>query len=115
MKPVVKTLKADMTLRQSYHSETGKALGAQNSLTGLIPIGAFLNILGVNIITNSKVEISGHNPFPWPVTIKFQGLTVLRNLKKTIIIFPDGQTGIIANDEHQIISWENSSGNGINI
>ncbi len=113
MKPIVKTLKADMTLHQSYHSETGKALGAQNSLTGLIPIRTFLNILGVNIINNSKVEISGHNPFPWPVTIKFQGLTVVRHLKKTIVFFPDGQNSIIDNNEHQVINWKKSSINGL--
>ena len=49
MKAIVRSLKTDMTFHQFYHSETGKPLGSINSLTSLIPIGSFLNILGVKI------------------------------------------------------------------
>ncbi len=70
MKAVVSSMKADMTLHQFYHSETGKPLGPINSLTSLIPIGSLLNVIGVKIYNSSKVEVSGSNPFPWPVTIK---------------------------------------------
>jgi hypothetical protein len=114
MKAVINSLKFDMTLHQSYHSETGKPLGPQNSLTGIVPIGTFLNILGVKIISSSKVEISGHNPFPWPVTVKYQGLTVVKHMKKTIVIFPDGQNITIDNDQGQIINWDRQENHGEN-
>jgi hypothetical protein len=36
--------------------------------------------------------LSGNNPFPWPVTVKYRGLTIMRQQGKTSVIFPDGQT-----------------------
>ena len=104
MKAVVHSLKKDMKFHQFYHCETGKPLGTINSLTSLIPIGLFLEILGVKIISPSKVEISGSNPFPWPVTIKYRGLTVIQQEKKALIIFPEGQNITIDNNQTQIIS-----------
>lgn len=104
MKAVVYSLKKDMKFHQFYHCETGKPLGAINSLTSLIPIGSFLEILGVKIIGPTKVEISGSNPFPWPITIKYRGLTVIQQEKKALIIFPDGQNITIDNNQTQIIS-----------
>lgn len=109
MKPVVHSLNNDLTFHQSYHNETGKPLGAQNSLPGLVPIGLFLKILGIKIISASKVEVAGHNPFPWPVTIKYQGLTVVKQEKKTLVIFPDGQNVTIDNDQNRIISSEKTA------
>jgi hypothetical protein len=106
MKPVIQTVERDMVLFQSHHSETGKALGAQNSLTSLIPVGLFLRILGVKIISPTKVEISGNNPFPWPVTIKYQGLTIVKQEKKSLVIFPDGQNVTVDNNGYRLVSCE---------
>ena len=107
MKAVVTSLKKDMKFHQFYHCETGNPLGAINSLTSLIPIGSFLEILGVKIFSPTKVEISGSNPFPWSVTIKYRGLTVIQQEKKALIIFPDGQNISIDNNRPQIISIKN--------
>lgn len=104
MKAVVQSLKQDMKFHQFYHSETGKPFGTINSLTSLIPKGLFLEILGLRIISSSKIEISGSNPFPWPVTIKYRGLTVVQQEKKTLIMFPDGQNITVDNSHKQIIS-----------
>ena len=109
MKAVVHSLKKDMKFRQFYHCETGKPLGAINSLTSLIPIGSFLEILGVKILNPTKVEISGSNPFPWPVTIKYRGLTVIQQEKKALIIFPDGQNISIDNNQTRTISIKKPS------
>jgi hypothetical protein len=104
MKAVVQSFRIDLKFHQYYHSETGKPLGTINSLTSLIPIGLFLNIAGVKIISPSKVEISGNNPFPWPVTLKYRGLTLVQQEKKALIIFPDGQNITVDNNHTQIIS-----------
>jgi hypothetical protein len=109
MKAVNYSLKKDMSFHQYYHSETGKPLGPINSLTSLIPIGLFLQILGVKIISSSKVEITGSNPFPWPVTIKFRGLTVIQQEKKALVIFSDGQNITVNNNQAQTISIKRSN------
>jgi hypothetical protein len=38
----------------------------------LIPVGLFLDIVGIKIKNSSTIELSGPNPFPWPVTVKYQ-------------------------------------------
>ena len=105
MKAIVHSLKIDLSFYKYYHPESGKPLGAANTLTSLIPIGLFLNILGVKIISSTKVEITGSNPFPWPVTIKYRGLTVVQQEKKTLIIFSDGQNLTIDNSHPQMINF----------
>ncbi len=104
MKAVVNSLKRDLTFHQYYHPETGKPLGAANTLTSLVPIGIFLNLLGVKIINSSKVELTGGNPFPWSVTIKYRGLTVVQQEKKALVIFSDGQNVTVDNNHTQIIN-----------
>ena len=106
MKAVVRSIKTDMTLHQFYHSETGKPSGSINSLTSLIPIGTLLNIIGVKIYNSSKVEISGSNPFPWPVTIKYRGLTIVHQENNTTILFSDGQNITVDNTHPQMVSIE---------
>lgn len=106
MKAVTLSLKQDMTLRQSYHCETGKPLGTRNSLSALIPVGLFLKVLGINIITPTKVMIRGENPFPWPITIKYQGLTVIKQEKKSLVVFPDGRNITIENDDQRTFLCE---------
>lgn len=104
MKAVTHSLNKDMTFHQFYQCETGKALGPINSLTSLIPTGLFLKILGVKIISATKVEITGGNPFPWSVTLKFRGLTVVQQEKKALVIFADGQNITVDNNQTQVIS-----------
>jgi hypothetical protein len=104
MKPVIRSLQKELTSNHSYHSEIGTPLGTQNSLASLVPIGLFLKILGVKIITPFIVEIFGYNPFPWPVTVKYQGLTITKQERKTVIIFPDGQNLTVDNDQYRRIN-----------
>ncbi len=108
MKTVTHIQQNDLAFYQSYHCETGSPLGAKNTITSLIPIGLFLDIVGIKIINSSKLELTGHNPFPWPVTIKYQGLTVIKHDKKTLVIFPDGNNLTLNNNQYHQISRENS-------
>ncbi len=104
MKAIIPNLKAEAAFRKTFHAENGQASGERNSLEGLPPVGLFLEILGVRIISNQSVYLNGHNPFPWPVTIKYRGLTVLRHKEKTSIVFPGGQTASITKQEACIVS-----------
>ncbi|HNT23126.1 MAG TPA: hypothetical protein PKM21_02085 [Anaerolineales bacterium] len=98
MKAITQTLKRDQAFRRYYDDKTGYGQGEVNAAAGLAPLGLFLDVLGVRIISPHCVTISGSNPFPWPVTVKYRGLTVLRQKKKTMIIFPDGQNITVKND-----------------
>jgi len=106
MRAVTRSIETDLTFHQYYHSETGKPSGSINTLTSLVPIGLFLYILGVTIINSTKVKILGSNPFPWPVTIRYQGLTIVHQEKKTLIIFSDGRNITVDNKQAQTISLD---------
>ena len=106
MKAVVNNLKHEAAFRRYYHAETGQGVGERNALNGLAPLGAFIDVLGVRLISPRKVGISGFNPFPFPVTVKYRGLTVLRQKDKTVVIFPDGQTATVTDSTPQIVSCE---------
>jgi hypothetical protein len=106
MKALISSQKLELCFPQSYHSENGTALGGVNTLSGLVPVGLFLKILGINIINPFKLEVMHANPFPWPVTLKYRGLTVVQHDKKTMVIFPDGQSVSVENNHPQLISIE---------
>jgi hypothetical protein len=103
MKAVQNSLYFELKFHQSYQGEDGKPTGLANSLTSLLPVGLFLKILGVEIINSTTIEIVHGNPFPWPVTIKYCGLTVVHQEKKTTLIFPDGQTTTVENEHPQTV------------
>ncbi|MCC7130869.1 MAG: hypothetical protein IT297_10780, partial [Anaerolineae bacterium] len=86
--------------------ETGQPAGEFNSLSGLAPLGLFLETLGVRLISSKKVGLTGFNPFPWLVTVKYRGITILRQKDKTIVIFPDSQTVTVTDPEPRIVSLE---------
>jgi hypothetical protein len=92
MTAVIQNLKKQHAFYRAYHAETGAGIGERNAIQGLAPLGFFLDVLGVEIQSSKRLRLSGKNPFPWPVTVKYRGLTVTRQSEKTEIIFPDGQT-----------------------
>ena len=91
MSAIVQNLKQQHAFTHAYHAETGASLGERNSVNGLAPLGLFLDTLGVEIRSPRHVILRGKNPFPWPVTVKYRGLTVTRQANQTRIVFPDGR------------------------
>ncbi len=100
------SLRKDGCFKQNFDADSGDGHGDNDGLWGLAPLGLFLETLGLEIISSRKIRLSGINPFPWPVTIKFQGMTLLRGLEKTQVIFPDGQTILIDDPEPCLVTLE---------
>jgi hypothetical protein len=109
MNAVVGSLKREAAFRRTYSAQNGQGSGERNALYGLAPLSLFLEALGVRLISPSRVALAGPNPFPWPVTVKYRGLTILRQKDKTVVIFPDGQTVNIDDPTPQIVSLEQIS------
>ena len=84
------------TFRRFYNADSGSGSGERGALEGLPPLGLFLEVLGVRVYSPRRVRITGENPFPWPVTVRYRGLTVMRQKAKTTVIFPDGQTTTVS-------------------
>jgi hypothetical protein len=106
MSGIVQNLKLENAFRRYYHAETGMGVGERNALQGLAPLGLFLEALGVRLISPQKVELSGFNPFPWPITVKYRGLTILRLKDKSTVIFPDGQAISVDDPAPHVVALE---------
>jgi hypothetical protein len=95
MNAIVQNLKRNRSFYKLYHAESGAGTGERNSLTGLAPVGLFLQILGVQIISPNEVHLQGENPFAWTVTVKYKGLRIMRKFGETEIVFPNGKTTVV--------------------
>ena len=106
MAGIVKNLKKNGAFQRYYLADNGQASGERNYLGGLAPVGLFLEALGVRLVSPRKIYLRGFNPFPWPVTVKYIGLTVLRHKEKTTVVFPDGQAVEVTDPSPCVVSLE---------
>ncbi len=106
MNAILQNLKEKKTFNQYYHADTGKGTGERNALSGLAPISLFLEALGMRVITPTRIYLEGENPFPWPVSVKYHGLSVLRQKERTVITFPTGETYQVEDPSPQLITLE---------
>jgi len=104
MNGVIKNLKQKRAFYERYHADTGLGLGERNAVSGLAPTGLFLQILGVTVLSPTRVRLEGENPFPWPVTIQYKGLTIVRELEKTEVNFPNGKRVTVEDPAPCIVS-----------
>jgi hypothetical protein len=106
MSAVIQNLKQQHAFARSYHAESGAGIGERNSVQGLAPLGLFLGTLGVRIESPQRVVLSGKNPFPWSITVKYRGLTISRHADQTLVVFPDGQTVTLDDPTDAVVSTE---------
>ncbi len=104
MSAVVQSLKQNRCFYERYHSRTGSGLGERGALTGLAPLGLFLQTLGVHIISPTSVRLAGRNPYPWPVTLVYRGLRVVRGPDATQVVFHNGQVVTVSDPAPCLVS-----------
>ncbi len=73
-----------------YNMKDGQPVGARNALVGLAPLNLFVELVGIRLFSPEKLAVWGSNPFPWPVEIHWQGLSVQREGTNVNVTFPDG-------------------------
>lgn len=91
MGAVTNTLEEDQCFRSLYDARDLTGVGGRDSVQGLVPLDLFLSTLGVELISPCLFTVEGSNPFPWPVTIRWKGLTIRREGEVTDVTLPDGQ------------------------
>ena len=106
MNAIVQNLKSSQAFYERYHAENGNGIGERNALTGLAPVGLFLQVLGVQIDSSRRVRLEGENPFPWEVTICYKGLKVLRGHDKTLVTFSNGKSVTVTDTAPCVVEME---------
>jgi hypothetical protein len=104
MNAVVHSLKQTRSFYQRYHAQSGTGIGERNALNGFAPVGLFLRTLGLTIYSPRRLRLEGENPFPWPVTVRYRGLTVMRGARETLVTFPSGAQTRVTRREAVVVS-----------
>jgi len=104
MTGIIQNLKQNRAFYARYHAEKGTGLGERNALNGLVPIDLFLRVLGVEILSSTRVKLADKNPFPWAVIVQYKGLKVIRGQEKTEVTFANGQSVTVTEPEAVIVS-----------
>ncbi|HAW52170.1 MAG TPA: hypothetical protein DCX54_07575, partial [Flavobacteriales bacterium] len=103
MTAVIQNLKQNRAFYARYHAEKGTGIGERNALSGLAPVGLFLKVLGVEILSSTRVRLEGSNPFPWDVTITYRGLKVIRGGNQTEVVFANGKSVTVKDAESTVV------------
>ncbi|MBN2119211.1 MAG: hypothetical protein JW730_21755 [Anaerolineales bacterium] len=104
MNGIIQNLKQNHAFHARYHAEKGTGMGERNALHGLAPVDLFLRVLGIEILSGTRVKLEGRNPFPWDVTINYKGLKVKRGLEETEVIFANGRSVTITDPEPLLVT-----------
>jgi hypothetical protein len=104
MTGIIQNLKQNRAFYARYHAEKGTGIGERNALNGFAPVDLFLRVLGVEILSGTRVKLDGANPFPWDVTINYRGLKVIRGQEKTEVVFVNGKSVMVTDTEPVIVS-----------
>lgn len=104
IQPVLGALKSRHNFYQYYHAETGAPLGEAGHLWGMPPLKLFLRIAGIEKITPQYVEVREFNAFPFPVTVKYQRISVTREGNTTTVRFPGHPAYTVTGSEARRIS-----------
>ncbi|MEW6286459.1 MAG: hypothetical protein AB1509_09525 [Chloroflexota bacterium] len=103
MSAVIQNLKQNRAFSARYHAEKGAGIGERNALSGLASVGLFLKILGVEILSPTRVRLEGSNPFPWDVIVEYRGLRVIRGANSTEVVFPNGKSVTVTGSEPTVV------------
>jgi len=107
MTSIIQNLKQNNAFYNYYHAGHGRGIGELNAVGGLAPLKLFLDTVGIQIISSRKIKVSGENPYPWEVNIRYRGLSVTKHKSKTVVTFPGGQTAVINTPEPRIVKVKN--------
>ena len=90
MRGAAGVLRGEHASFEAWKSLDNLPAGTRGAAAGLVPLQAFLDLVGVRILAPDKVQISGEYPFDWPLTLRYQGLEITRSGKNSTITLPDG-------------------------
>jgi hypothetical protein len=103
MGAVIAILKNDGAFRETFDPDNSRSFGEKDHLMGLAPFGLFMKTMGIELISQNKIVVRGENPFPWPVTVRWKGITIECEEKTTKVEFPDGSGIEVTGEDQQLI------------
>lgn len=106
METIVAGLKNHSGFFPFYEREKDLPTGGRNAIAGLVPLHLYLKISGIKIFSPNRVAVWGSSPFPEPIEVHWQGLSLYRQGSHIRITFPNGAIYDSNTDEPKLITPE---------
>jgi hypothetical protein len=103
MNTSVASLRRDQAFRESYHADREQGAGSRHHLAGVAPFSLFLQVLGVRLISPSKVTLRGSSPFPDAIRLRWRGLEIRWDHRGAVVEFPDGEQVSVQGETVQVV------------
>lgn len=103
MTAMLHSLRTEKCFREAYNADKPEGLGDKDYLWGVAPVALFLRVVGVRLISPRRVHLEGANPFPWPVSVRWKGVSVTRAGASTAVVFPSGREVSVAGEAPQFV------------
>ncbi len=100
---VVEVLKREKHFYGSYAPDEAEGLETSGGIAGIVPLDLFMAVLGIRLISPTKLWVRPGNPFPWPVKLDWAGLSLTCETDATHITFPDGAKISIEGSQAQVV------------
>ena len=91
LKTQIQSLRQNKIFMEYYRADKAEGAGERGHVAGLPPLHLLLRVLGVRVISPTKVWTGG--PFPWggPVKVTHRGLVIERSADGTRVTFTSGR------------------------
>ena len=103
MTSILFTLKNEKAFREAYNADRLEGLGERNHIGGLAPVQLFMRILGLRVVSPQRVFLEGLSPFPWPVTVRYKGVTIVKSAEEARVTFPSGRIVLVTDPRPQFV------------
>ncbi len=94
-------LKSNKRFSEFYNSDKAEGLGEPANVAGIVPLHLLMRVIGVRVISPTKVWVGGRFAWGKPVTIQQHGMLVERQASETKITFSSGHSVTVSGDEWQ--------------
>jgi len=90
LRACIASLHEQQATREAYSGDRPGGVGERGHSAGIAPVSLLLYVLGVRLITPTKLALRGHNPFPWPINLRWRGVAIRWEAEEAHVRFPDG-------------------------
>jgi hypothetical protein len=100
---VGENLRQRKAFRSVYHADRAESSGELDHAAGIAPVGLFLEMLDLRLISADKVVLNPKNPFPWPVRLNWKNLEIRWEGNGALVRFAEGVEILVEGDEPVIV------------
>jgi hypothetical protein len=90
LRACISSLHEQRASREAYSADRPGGVGERGHNAGIAPVSLLLYVLGVRLITPTKITLRGHNSFPWPITLRWRGVEIRWLQDRALLRFADG-------------------------